>query len=89
MLAMAAGCASISDDRLIVRRDFIGEQNCVGLYDSARPATARGCVDKVLANPDAAIEMSKRGRRIVEERHLWEHRLETILAHPGVVSVAR
>ncbi len=87
LLAMAAGCAAVSDDRLIVRREFVGEQSCVGLYDSARAATARGCVDKMLANPDAAIEMSKRGRQVVEERHLWEHRLETILAQPGVVSI--
>jgi hypothetical protein len=87
MLSMAAGCATISDDRLLVRRDFVGRETCVGLYDSGQPATARGCVDRVLGNPAAAIVMAQRGRRAVEECHLWEHRVGTIVAQPGVMSV--
>ncbi|MCA9303526.1 MAG: glycosyltransferase family 1 protein [Phycisphaerales bacterium] len=87
MLAMAAGCAAISDDRLMIRRDFVGKQTCVGLYDAGQPATARGCVDKMLANPDAAVTLARAGRSVVEQGHLWEHRVDTILAQPGVLSV--
>jgi hypothetical protein len=87
MLALAAGCAAVSDDRLMIRRDFVGEPTCVGLYDAGRPATARGCVEKMLGNPEAAIAMARTGRAVVEQRHLWEHRVETILARPGVMAV--
>ena len=87
MLAMAAGCAAISDDRLMIRRDFVGQQTCVGLYNAGQPSTARGCVDKMLANPEAAVAMARVGRSVVERGHLWEHRVDTILAQPGVLAV--
>jgi len=87
MLAMAAGCAAISDDRLMIRRDFVGSPTCVGLYDAGQPSTARGCVNKMLANPDAAVAMACAGRSVVEQGYLWEHRVDTILAQPGVLAV--
>lgn len=83
MLAMAAGSAAVSDDRLLVRRDFAG---VCGLYDAARPDSARAACDRLLGDPDAAVAMAGRGRALVEERCLWRHRVGAIV---GEVAAAR
>lgn len=85
MLAMSAGCAAVSDDRLLVRRDFGG---ACGLYNAGDPSTARAVCDRVLASPDQAVEMARRGRALVEERCLWEHRVPALLERAGAVAAA-
>lgn len=85
MLAMAAGCATVSDDRLLVRRDFPG---LCGLYDAARPETVRAVCEKMLADPDASIEMARRARAWVGERCLWRHRAGALLDRAGVLAAA-
>lgn len=80
MLAMGAGAAAVSDDRLLVRRDFPGVAD---LYDAARPASAREACDRLLADPDGALDMARRGRAWVEQRCLWEHRVDGLLELAG------
>ena len=83
MLAMAAGCAPISDDRLLVRRDF--PNNCA-LYNAADPATARAAADHLLANPEAALALGMAARDHAERVCLWEHRVDAILAQPAMAT---
>jgi hypothetical protein len=83
MLAMAAGCASISDDRLLVRRDF--PNNCA-LYNAADPATTRAAADHLLANPDAALNLAQSARDHAERTCLWQHRVDAILAESTMVT---
>lgn len=86
MLAMAAGAATVSDDRLLVRRDFPG---VAALCNAGQPATARAVCERLLADPDGSIEMARRGRALVEQRCLWEHRVEGLLEGAAVMSAAR
>lgn len=83
MLAMAAGCAAVSDDRLLVRRDFPGLS---GLYDAARPESAREACERLLADPAGSIAMAGRGRAWVGERCLWRHRTGALLEGAGVLA---
>jgi hypothetical protein len=85
MLAMAAGAAAVSDDRLLVRRDFPG---LCGLYDAGRPDTARAVCERLLGDPDAAVDMARRGRAWVAERCLWRHRAGVLLDEAGVLAAA-
>lgn len=82
MLAMASGSAAVSDDRLLVRRDFPG---LCALYDAGEPATARAACDGLLAEPDASVERAMRARMWVEDRCLWSARVGQILATPGTM----
>jgi hypothetical protein len=84
MLAMAAGCAPISDDRHLVRRDF--PDSCA-IYNAASPKTARAACEHLLANPTQALELAARARAQAERDCLWEHRVEQLIG-PSVVSPA-
>ncbi len=85
MLAMAAGSAAVSDDRLLVRRDFPG---LCALYDAGRPESARDACEGLLADPDAAIGRALRARAWVAERCLWRHRAGVIVDKAGVMAAA-
>ncbi len=76
MLAMAAGCAPISDDRHLVRRDFA--DSCA-IYNAANPATARAACEHLLANPAQALGLAARARAQAERECLWEQRVEQLL----------
>ena len=45
-----------------------------GLYDAARPESAREACERLLADPAGSIAMAARGRAWVGERCLWRHR---------------
>ena len=77
MQAMAGGACVVADDRLLVRRDF--KDSCL-VFDWTNPEHARAAVDGAVDDPDAAIEIARRGRMRVEESCLWEHRVETMLS---------
>lgn len=80
LLAMAAGCASASDDRLLVRRDFGADGQAARYFDAARPETCRAAIDSLLADGASLKALAHRGRELVAERHLWRNRLQTIVA---------
>jgi hypothetical protein len=79
LLAMAAGCAAVTDDRLLVRREL---GDAVTLFDAAEPASARAAVDGLLRDSARRTDLALRGRRLVEAAHLWSHRV------PGLIAVA-
>jgi len=76
MLAMGAGCAPISDDRLLVRRDF---NDACAIYNAANPASARAACDHLLNNPGAALELAARARASAEQNCLWEQRIAQLI----------
>ncbi|MFK7882842.1 MAG: glycosyltransferase [Phycisphaerales bacterium] len=78
MLAMAAGCAPISDNRHLVRRDF---PNACALYNASNPTTARAACEHMLSNPERALKLAKNARKQAERECLWEHRVAKLLGH--------
>ncbi len=77
LLSMAAGCATVSDDRWLARRLFKveGEGTVLSVFDPTRAGSAREAIERLLASPEASMAMARRGRLEVAERHLWRHRL--------------
>lgn len=80
LLSLAAGCATVSDDRMLVRREFGAGDGAVVYFDASDPATCRAAVEEVLRDPERRSEMCHAGREAVATRHLWLHRLPTIVA---------
>lgn len=78
LLSMAAGCATVTDDRLSTRQAF-GEGACLHT-DFSKAVDVRAQVDRLLAEPDAAATIAERGRVAVEKAHLWSHRLNLFAA---------
>ncbi|MEO1129932.1 MAG: glycosyltransferase [Planctomycetota bacterium] len=94
LLSMGAGCATVADDRLMVQRMFPVEpaDTSTGLaaatvYPPHQPQLARHAVQRLLADDDMRIDMARRGRAIVEERHLWAHRFD-LLSSVGSAAIA-
>jgi hypothetical protein len=82
LVAMAAGCAAVTDDRLLARREFDpagGKPMCL-FADAANPDAVRAAVERLLASPDEAATLARRGRKRVEAAHLWFHRIDTFAA---------
>lgn len=77
LLAMAAGCATVCDDRLLVR-STLGD--AVACFDAADPRAAHDRVRGLLDDPSACQQLARRGRALVERAHLWEHRLDQFSA---------
>lgn len=97
LLGLAGGSACVSDDRLWVREQFGGggansAEGCVELFSSAEPGVMRARVEGLLGDPSRRAAMAARGRKLVEEKHLWVHRVPQIFKvagfgnPPGVVS---
>lgn len=84
MLAMAAGCAPISDDRHLVRRDF---PEACAIYNAANPKTARAACEHLLSNPAQALELASRARAQAERECLWEHRVDQLLGSESLAAV--
>lgn len=75
LLSLGAGCASISDERLVARAYFAGENPCAAFVNFADPAQVRETVEEVLGDPQVCAEMGRRGREAVAQGHLWSHRI--------------
>jgi hypothetical protein len=73
LLSLASGCATIADDRLLVRKHF--DRSCARLFDAADPDVARGHAEALLKDQGQAVSLGAAGRALVESRHLWAHRL--------------
>ncbi len=81
LLSMAAGCATLTDERLSSRADFVDSDGpCAAFYDSSRPDTLRELVESLLLHPERSARMSMRGRVLIESAHLWSHRVPTMIA---------
>lgn len=83
LLGLASGAATVTDDRIGVRREFQNEYRsretdgkpCLVTFDPARPDDLASRVVDLLANPSQRVELALNGRTLVEKRHLWSHRL--------------
>lgn len=76
LLSMASGCASVCEDRYLVRQHFTSE-HCAS-FSPLHPNSAREAVESLLCNTDRLCAMSLAGRTIVEAHHLWEHRVDKL-----------
>jgi glycosyltransferase involved in cell wall biosynthesis len=73
---MAAGCATITDDRPLVRHQFT--QEMIEQYRADAPETLRARVETLLGDPDRCDAMGRAGRAEVQRGHLWDHRTDLI-----------
>lgn len=81
LLSLAAGCATVADDRELARRHF-GGSGCVEMFDAAEVGAMRGAIEGLLADRARCAAMGAAGREAVARGHLWEHRME-MLARVG------
>jgi hypothetical protein len=72
LLSMAAGCATVADDRMLARAR-LGPG--AALYDASRPQDAADLIRDLLHDEPRRLDLARTGRDIVERQHLWEHRL--------------
>jgi hypothetical protein len=82
LLSMGAGCATVTDDRLTTRVQFVQDERqpaCL-IADVSEPERVREAVDALLESPDLAAAVACRGRAVVEAGHLWGHRLNAFAA---------
>jgi Glycosyl transferases group 1 len=81
LLSMAAGCATVTDDRMLTRRIFVpsDQPELVRLYSPRKPGAARAQIEQLLSTPTARLGMAFRARRAIQERHLWRHRVPLIM----------
>jgi hypothetical protein len=80
LLSMASGCASVAEDRYLVRQHFTtaGDDAHLVSFDSRQPGAARVEVESLLSDPDRLERISRNGRVAVEENHLWENRVDKL-----------
>jgi len=85
LLSLAAGCATVTDDRLWVRENFTHPniRAAVG-FVAHQPAQLRDCVESLLASAPARVHIAQAGRTLVEEKHLWAHRIDALLRVVGM-----
>ncbi|WP_196808960.1 glycosyltransferase [Conexibacter woesei] len=74
--ALAAGAVLLSDDVPGLAERF---GDAVATY--ASDEDLRVAVDRLLADPEAAAAMARRGRALILAEHTFGHRVDTILAH--------
>lgn len=82
LLSLAAGCATVADDRHWVRQQFgrEGGAACVDTFAIDWAANVREPVEKLLADPTRRAAMGAAGRSVVAREHLWRHRVPGLLA---------
>lgn len=97
LIAMASGCATLSDDRLLARSilgptppspSSSGRPQGILFYDAARPESARAAAERLLANRDAAATLGTNGAAIVRAAHTWDHRVPALATLMGLEPVA-
>jgi len=79
LLSMAAGCATVTDDRLLTRVAFGQAQTCL-IEDFSDPPAVRDAVQSLLDEPQVASDLARQGRDTVAAAHLWDHRLSIFFA---------
>lgn len=86
LLSLAAGCATVADDRHWVREQFgqEGGPGCVDTFPIEWAPNVREPVEKLLADPARRAAMGTAGRAIVAREHLWRHRVPVVMSVAGV-----
>lgn len=80
LIGLAGGAACVSDDRAWVNSAFSG---VCATYGGNDMDGLRRRVDGLLGNENERHTLGVSGRRLVEERHLWEHRVQMLLEMLG------
>ncbi|MEM1071397.1 MAG: glycosyltransferase [Planctomycetota bacterium] len=92
LLSMAAGCASVAEDRYMIGRHFAfdGNDQALATFDPRSATACRETIESLLADEAARNAIARRGRRAVQASHLWDHRVESIvsLAAEALVNAA-
>ncbi len=83
LLSMAAGCATVAEERVSIGRTF-GESGAVQMYSPNRPELARVMVGKLLNDADARTRMGTAGRQTIAAGHLWGHRVAEVMTAAGI-----
>lgn len=76
LLSMASACASVCEDRYLVRQHFTHE-HCA-TFSPADPNAHRVAIESLLSDQDRLHTLAASGREVVEQSHLWEHRVEKL-----------
>lgn len=86
LLSMAAGCASVADNRLLQSKHFRTAHLTgtldgahMGVFGSQQPGQCRAWVERLLGDRAEAGRLGSQGREAVAAGHLWDHRLEAIV----------
>lgn len=85
LMALAAGCAAVADDRPFTRCAFVpeGSPPAVALFHADEPGSLRDTVERLLVDPSARAALAIEGRAAVARDHLWSHRLPVLLGDPA------
>ncbi len=80
LLSLGAGCATLTEDRPLVRRTFMSpeRQACVATFDGGSGESLRQEAERLLNDRDRACDMARSGRAEVERTHLWKHRVDLL-----------
>lgn len=78
LLSMAAGCATLTEDRPLVRREFCTGEPSVECFDAASGESVRSAAEGLLKDGGRALALAKAGRASVERSHLWKHRVDLL-----------
>jgi hypothetical protein len=87
LLSMAAGCATVAEERVMLKKEF-GTSGAIKMYTPDRPALARAMAETLLGDAKARTMMGAAGREIVVQGHLWGHRVEMVMAAAGMIGMA-
>lgn len=80
LLSMASGCATLTDDRPLVRSQFASDPQspCAALYRAGDEAHLRAQAERLLSDDAHANAVAAAGRAGVERSHLWKHRVDLL-----------
>jgi hypothetical protein len=86
LLSMAAGCATVAEERLAIANEFCtDEPQSLVQYPANRPELARIAVEKLLRDATERGRMGLAAHQIVAERHTWDHRVGPLLTAAGML----
>ena len=80
--AMAAGVPVVASD-LPGMAPIVAETGCGVLVDPTSPAAIARAIGGLLADPEAAAAMGRRGHAAAQGTYSWEHQLAVLLAEYG------
>jgi hypothetical protein len=86
LLSMASGAATVTDDRLWVRDQFVpaGGEAGAAVFASQHPATLRARVEDLLRRPDERVRLATTARAMIVKSHRWAHRVEQMVRAVGM-----
>jgi len=85
LLSLAGGAATLTDRRVLVERDFgASKAPMLEMFSVQHPEEMRAKAEGLLASPELRAQMAHQALPEIASKHLWRHRLSTILNRVGV-----